>query len=370
MRAPILLLGLVASGLAGSCNKNKHCNSGEFCYSSANSCSNRNCDCHDCDDYNGAPGFTSGTQNCQRYENICGGDCTKSAPAPTRRPTPRPVAVSTPRPTARPTRRPTQRPTRRPTQRPTPRPTPRPIAAGSPTPRPAATIVYDDDDDYTPTYSYEYEDIAFAFFTSCGALVIDFGTCMDDATPPYEDWVRWPGGSGTSYSYVLNPGDDELWADDDGARGIGAEPLPLADGVATCGDVEADPAFRDRCWTQLPQMVQGCGPAWKVLMTCWYETEARVRGGLDCALTCPPAPPPTPAPPPAPPAAAATPAPPASNAALACENSRSVRAPSRLRAARACSLAGSDDILQSRRLLVSRQRRCTYTYMPVQWAAF
>ena len=100
MRAPILL-GLVASGLAGSCNKNKHCNSGEFCYSSTNSCSNMNCACHDCDDYNGAPGFTSGTQNCERYENICGGDCTKSAPAPTRRPTPRPVAA-TPRPTPRP----------------------------------------------------------------------------------------------------------------------------------------------------------------------------------------------------------------------------------------------------------------------------
>ena len=31
-------------------------------------------------------------------------------------------------------------------------------------------------------------------------------------------------------------------------------------------------------------------------MTCWYETEARVRGVLDCELTCPPAPPPTPAP--------------------------------------------------------------------------
>ena len=121
MRAPILL-GLVASGLAASCNKNKHCNSGEFCYSFANSCSNMNCACHDCDDYSGAPGFTSGTQNCERYENICGGDCTKSAPAPTRRPTPRPVAVSTPRPTARPTRRPTQRPTQRPTRRPTPRP--------------------------------------------------------------------------------------------------------------------------------------------------------------------------------------------------------------------------------------------------------
>ena len=97
----LFLLGLLAaSGLAGDCNKNNHCSSGEFCYSSANSCSNRNCDCHDCDDYNGAPGFTSGTQNCERYENICGGDCTKSAPAPTRRPTPRPVAVSTPRPTA------------------------------------------------------------------------------------------------------------------------------------------------------------------------------------------------------------------------------------------------------------------------------
>ena len=98
----LFLLGLLAaSGLAGDCNKNSHCSSGEFCYSSANSCSNRNCDCHDCDDYNGAPGFTSGTQNCQRYENICGGDCTASAPAPTRRPTPRPVAA-TPRPTPRP----------------------------------------------------------------------------------------------------------------------------------------------------------------------------------------------------------------------------------------------------------------------------
>ena len=36
MRAPILLLGLVASGLAGTndCNVNSHCGSGEFCYSS------------------------------------------------------------------------------------------------------------------------------------------------------------------------------------------------------------------------------------------------------------------------------------------------------------------------------------------------
>ena len=101
----LFLLGLLAaSGLAGDCNKNSHCSSGEFCYSGTNSCSNRNCDCHDCDDYNGAPGFTSGTQNCQRYENICGGDCTASAPAPTRRPTPRPVAA-TPRPTPRPVRR-------------------------------------------------------------------------------------------------------------------------------------------------------------------------------------------------------------------------------------------------------------------------
>ena len=93
MRAPILLLGLVASGLAGTndCNVNSHCGSGEFCYSSnINNGGNefcgpgslRNCDCHACDDYNGAPGFTSGTQNCQRYENICGGDCTASAPAP------------------------------------------------------------------------------------------------------------------------------------------------------------------------------------------------------------------------------------------------------------------------------------------------
>ena len=107
----LFLLGLVASGLAGDCNKNNHCSSGEFCYSSSDSaCSNRNCDCHDCDDYNGAPGFTSGTQNCQRYENICGGDCTASAPAPTRRPTPRPVAA-TPRPTPRPVAAPTPRPT-------------------------------------------------------------------------------------------------------------------------------------------------------------------------------------------------------------------------------------------------------------------
>ena len=58
----LFLLGLLAaSGLAGDCNKNNHCSSGEFCYSGTNSCSNRNCDCHDCDDYNGAPGFTSGT---------------------------------------------------------------------------------------------------------------------------------------------------------------------------------------------------------------------------------------------------------------------------------------------------------------------
>ena len=98
MRAPILL-GLVASGLAGTndCNVNSHCSSGEFCYSSniGNSgnefCgpgSLRNCDCHACDDYlyGGGPGFASGTQNCARYENVCKDDCTKTWPAPTRKP--------------------------------------------------------------------------------------------------------------------------------------------------------------------------------------------------------------------------------------------------------------------------------------------
>ena len=109
MRAPlILLLGLAPLARAGDCNKNKHCSSGEFCWSSGNSCSNMNCDCKSCSSYGGTPGFSSGSQNCQRYENICGGDCTASAPAP-----------------APPTRRPTQRPT----PRPVPRPTPRPVAS-------------------------------------------------------------------------------------------------------------------------------------------------------------------------------------------------------------------------------------------------
>ena len=262
MRSPILL-GLVASsGPAGSCNKNKHCDSGEFCYSSTNSCSNMNCACHDCGDYNGAPGLHLRARRTATATRTSAG---ATAPSPRRRrPTPRPVAVSTPRPTARPTRRdPAADPA--PDPRPTPRPTPRPIAAGSPTPRPAATIVYDDDDDdYTPTYSRAVRrepraSPSLRVAVPLGRLHHVHG--RRDA--PYEDWAP-PGGSGTSYSYVLDPGDDELWADDDGARGIGAEPLPLADGVATCGDVEADPAFRDRCWTQLPQMVQGCGPAWKV----------------------------------------------------------------------------------------------------------
>ena len=99
MRAPILLLGLVASGLAGTndCNVNSHCGSGEFCYSSnINSGGNefcgpgslRNCDCHACDDYlyGGGPGFAPGTQNCARYENVCKADCTKTWPVPTRKP--------------------------------------------------------------------------------------------------------------------------------------------------------------------------------------------------------------------------------------------------------------------------------------------
>ena len=99
MRAPILLLGLVASGLAGTndCNVNSHCGSGEFCYSSnINSGGNefcgpgslRNCDCHACDDYlyGGGPGFAPGTQNCARYENVCKDDCTKTWPVPTRKP--------------------------------------------------------------------------------------------------------------------------------------------------------------------------------------------------------------------------------------------------------------------------------------------
>ena len=99
MRAPILLLGLVASGLAGTndCNVNSHCGSGEFCYSSnINNGGNefcgpgslRNCDCHACDDYlyGGGPGFAPGTQNCARYENVCKADCTKTWPVPTRKP--------------------------------------------------------------------------------------------------------------------------------------------------------------------------------------------------------------------------------------------------------------------------------------------
>ena len=93
MRAPlILLLGLAPLARAGDCNKNKHCSSGEFCWSSGNSCSNMNCDCKSCSSYGGTPGFSSGSQNCDRYENICGGDCTASAPAP--RPCSRPHKCS------------------------------------------------------------------------------------------------------------------------------------------------------------------------------------------------------------------------------------------------------------------------------------
>ena len=77
MRAPlILLLGLAPLARAGDdCNKNKHCDSDEFCYSSSDAaCSNRNCDCKACSSYGGAPGFSASGQNCERYENICGGD--------------------------------------------------------------------------------------------------------------------------------------------------------------------------------------------------------------------------------------------------------------------------------------------------------
>ena len=78
----VLLLGLAPLARASDCNKNKHCAGGEFCYSSSDSaCSNRNCDCKACASYGGAPGFSASGQNCERYENICGGDCTKSAPA-------------------------------------------------------------------------------------------------------------------------------------------------------------------------------------------------------------------------------------------------------------------------------------------------
>ena len=84
MRAPlILLLGLAPLARAGDCNKNKHCASDEFCYSSSDSeCSNRNCDCKACSSYGGKPGFSANGQNCDRYENVCGGDCTASAPTP------------------------------------------------------------------------------------------------------------------------------------------------------------------------------------------------------------------------------------------------------------------------------------------------
>ena len=137
MRAPlILLLGLAPLARAGDCNKNKHCASDEFCYSSSDSeCSNRNCDCKACSSYGGKPGFSANGQNCDRYENVCGGDCTASAPTPappTRRPTQRPTRRPTPRPTRRPTPRPTPRPVASapaPTRRPTPRPTPRPVAS-------------------------------------------------------------------------------------------------------------------------------------------------------------------------------------------------------------------------------------------------
>ena len=72
MRAPlILLLGLAPLARAGDCNKNKHCASDEFCYSSSDSeCSNRNCDCKACSSYGGKPGFSANGQNCDRYENV------------------------------------------------------------------------------------------------------------------------------------------------------------------------------------------------------------------------------------------------------------------------------------------------------------
>ena len=90
MRAPlILLLGLAPLARAGDCNKNKHCDSDEFCYSSSDAaCSNRNCDCKACSSYGGKPGFSANGQNCDRYENVCGGDCTASAPAPAPAPNP------------------------------------------------------------------------------------------------------------------------------------------------------------------------------------------------------------------------------------------------------------------------------------------
>ena len=90
MRAPlILLLGLAPLARAGDCNKNKHCASDEFCYSSSDSeCSNRNCDCKACSSYGGKPGFSANGQNCDRYESNCGGDCTASAPAPAPAPNP------------------------------------------------------------------------------------------------------------------------------------------------------------------------------------------------------------------------------------------------------------------------------------------
>ena len=141
MRAPlILLLGLAPLARAGDCNKNKHCEGDdEFCYSSSDSeCSNRNCDCKACSSYGGKPGFSANGQNCDRYENVCGGDCTASAPTPappTRRPTPRPTRRPTPRPTPRPVAS-APAPTRRPTPRPTPRPVASPPTASPPTASP------------------------------------------------------------------------------------------------------------------------------------------------------------------------------------------------------------------------------------------
>ena len=97
----IYVAGCLLQTAAAGCNKNKHCEDDEFCYStnSGGACSDQNCACETCDGF-GQPGFGSSDENCDRYESRCSYACDGSDyPAPT----PRPSWQPTPRPTPAPT---------------------------------------------------------------------------------------------------------------------------------------------------------------------------------------------------------------------------------------------------------------------------
>jgi hypothetical protein len=113
----------------------------------------------------------------------------------------------------------------------------------------------DCDDVSCPAYSYSYEAESYSYGGPCDPYEREFGLCYMTlcADTPF-------GSSSYSYSYD-------------------------ADGLETCGDVEAWGLFRSDCGQM--DACAACSNAWRSYFECEFSVQAAEGLGIDCELSCP-----------------------------------------------------------------------------------